>query len=890
MLFLVASLIPLISISIVVHQYTSSYLMTQAEKRLNKEVAILNALLFERIQFMQRLISDGTLSKFTAETRSAYILSTEDASNRGQSVNLKSPIQMSLENDSAGRLYFMAYDPVAEKSLLHEVNKEYLFDGFPILSKEFDYCLLGNTKSLWCSSSSAPQHKVLWHQLDTNKHSQGHLTLSTHSASSELQFVARPLFLGSDIIMDNWVVFASVPAQKVLEPITLFKILFIFVFVMTLLTIGLIGYQQIKFLLAPLNTLIAGTYRLSQKNFSEPVSINSQDEFQELGNAFNKMSLRLENSFDIMNILSEIDRLILQTNNLGTISSLAWARTQRVVRADLLIIATRNDSNANDITLLTGNDETTKPQKLKVSLSSADNALTHTLSHSSKISVETLIQHDGELAKQLCNFGCNNLSITPILLEGELRGFIAVGFNLESSQKNENIIEGLADRLAVSMSNISKQNKLFELGYFDYLTKLPNRKLLRDKLSQAISDASRADQSIAVVFVDLDNFKQVNDSLGHVVGDQLLVAVSEKLSTHLSDSDLVAREGGDEFICVFSGIHDRAALTLKLEALQNIFEKPIQLGGHRIFISISLGVAIYPEHGTHIDKLLMNADTALYKSKALRKASYLLYDESMNADALKRLELESSLWNSITNNELCFYYQPLINTVESKIGFEALLRWRHPEKGFISPEKFIPIAEETGFMMHINQWMFEKIFTQVRKWLDKSLNLDKISINISASQLALPDFVDSLVSKIDKFRIPFQTIELEITESVFLDNQQQASRRLKQLKAAGISIALDDFGTGYSSLSYLQMLPFDRLKIDRSFVSNIEADKAPPELISTIIQMAQNLDLQITAEGVEQDFQFSLLKRLGCQILQGFYISKPLPYEDCVQFIQSYKF
>ncbi len=416
-------------------------------------------------------------------------------------------------------------------------------------------------------------------------------------------------------------------------------------------------------------------------------------------------------------------------------------------------------------------------------------------------------------------------------------------------------------------------------AYHDLLTKLPNRALLRDRLSIAINQAKRDDEKLAVMFLDLDRFKNINDSLGHMIGDELLQQVSSRLKNCIRQADTLARFGGDEFTLLLpklkNGRNDASKLA---EKITNTLKKPFNIDGHELYVSVSIGIALYPQDGTHMDNLIKHADVAMYHVKGQGKNGYQFYSNEMNIPYIENLTLDTGIHRALDNDEFNLVYQPQVNLRSGEIvGIEALLRWEHPEHGTVSPCEFIPFAEESGLIVDIGYWVLKSACAELSRWRIAGLPEIRMSINVSARQLVEKDIVQNIISIIESYDVPGHCLEIEITENAIMEDMESVIRKLQELSDYGLTIAIDDFGTGYSSLSYLHKLPIHTLKIDRTFLKECHIKKCDNTIINTIVAMAKALDLNVIAEGVESQRQLEYLREIDCDEAQGFLFGKPLP-------------
>lgn len=439
------------------------------------------------------------------------------------------------------------------------------------------------------------------------------------------------------------------------------------------------------------------------------------------------------------------------------------------------------------------------------------------------------------------------------------------------------------EAVQVIIRDISKRKKAEEqvqlLAYYDSLTGLANRNLLYEHLNEAVTRNEKTGRTFAVMFLDLDRFKMINDTYGHSFGDLLLQKVSKRLTNSVGEEGKIFRYGGDEFIIVLE-TDKRSKVSETAEKIIYMLASPFEIKDRQMFISTSIGISVYPKDGENVEALIQNSDIAMYNAKENGKNNLQYYTSSLNLSHRWRMELEIGLRNAITNNELSLYYQPQLDLVTNQvIGLEALIRWKHPEYGFISPAEFIPLAEETGLIFSIGKWVLKTACTQCKRWIDLGLPIYSVSVNVSPLQFREKNFVASVNQILEEFDLPARYLELEITESV-TSNVDQALSIMKEIKELGVNFAIDDFGTGYSSLNYLRHFPIHKLKIDKSFIDEINQHKDGEEIVKTIIELGNRLRFQVIAEGVENEQQMNFLKENNCYLAQGYYFSKPLPDKE----------
>ena len=440
----------------------------------------------------------------------------------------------------------------------------------------------------------------------------------------------------------------------------------------------------------------------------------------------------------------------------------------------------------------------------------------------------------------------------------------------------------------LALEEVEKQkNILHHQAHHDALTGLPNKILFMDRLEQAIKKAKRSFNKIAVLFIDLDNFKKINDSMGHDTGDEVLVQVATRLQNCIRKSDTLARLGGDEFIIIIDEIKDKDLAIHLAQKLVLAMSEPLHVKGQDTYITNSVGVSIFPEDGYDANTLLKNADAAMYKAKDDGKNSYQFYKEEMTEKAFERLLMENSLRQALENEEFVVHYQPQIDTkTEELVGMEALVRWNHPSMGLVPPSKFIPLAEETGLIVQLDRWVMKTAMNQISKWNSQNAENKFVSLNLSMKQLDQKDFLEFVKKSLHETKCLPSFLELEITESQIMKDAKKCIHILEKVKELGILISIDDFGTGYSSLSYLKKFPISKIKIDQSFVRDLPTDEDDVALVKAIISIAKNLNLSTIAEGVETNEQREFMLKHGCDKIQGYFYSKPIPADEMEKLLE----
>ena len=436
----------------------------------------------------------------------------------------------------------------------------------------------------------------------------------------------------------------------------------------------------------------------------------------------------------------------------------------------------------------------------------------------------------------------------------------------------------LQARTSMLASSLAEANReLAQLALHDNLTRLPNRILLEDRLDQAINKATRENSHFALMFMDLDGFKAVNDAFGHHIGDSLLVAVTERMTSNMTGHYTLARLGGDEFVLLteMEDPNDAAAIA---DALVKLIEKPFVISRYELMVSLSIGIAVYPGDGIDERELMFNADAAMYHTKNNGRNGYNFFQPSMNTIAQSQLQLVNDLWLALERDELRLFYQPKYTAPSGPIvGFEALLRWQHPQRGLLSPDVFLPLAEKSGLIIHVGNWVIHEACRQLRSWHLQGHENWSVAVNLSALQFEQNSLVETVVTALEQHHIPPHLLTLEVTETTAMRDPDESVRILTALTDLGVRASIDDFGTGYSSLLYLKRLPASELKIDRAFVNELRENSGDATIVSAIVALAQSLNLKVVAEGVETTEQQTFLTNLGCNSLQGYLLGKPIP-------------
>jgi diguanylate cyclase (GGDEF)-like protein len=671
------------------------------------------------------------------------------------------------------------------------------------------------------------------------------------------------LFLAPRYGAGGWLVRTEQPVSVALKALTSFERTLPIV---TLIGIGiafLLSIVQLRRSHRPLALLTEAVEHMGRRGARRHVAIDSKDEYGNLAQAFNRMTGSLARQFELFRTLAQIDRMILEDPSADILVEKILPALPSLLRAPAVAVAvTARDDGP--ITIWWSSSGATAVTKLETGAFTLD-ALTGSVDIHNPALAEL-----GTLGKPRLLHGL------PIEVEGTLRGALLLA-DPESRGSSTRQARAFARRFAVALGSQRRRAALLKQAYYDDLTGLPNRQLFKDRLEREISHARRTQTQIALIYIDLDRFKNVNDSMGHSAGDALLRGVSKQLVSQLRESDTLARLGGDEFVVIAPGPQEQPAHVLA-ERLQAALREPIVVQGASCFAQASIGLAVYPQDGTDVESLLRHADIAMYRSKVAGPGGITYFEEAMNLDAQRRLLVEQRLRVALRNGDLGVEFQAKVNLNDGSLGgFEALARWNDPQLGVVSPVEFIAVAEDCGLINELGAWVLNEACSTYRTLREQGVDLGQVSVNVSMRQLRDDRLVNEVRAALLRHAMSAEALEIEVTESTLAGNQREVSTLLEALRGMGVRIAIDDFGTGYSSMSVLSELPTDALKIDRSFVTASASHGTSRSVVEAIITIAHLLGKSTVAEGVETSDQVRILRELGCDFAQGYFFAKPAP-------------
>jgi diguanylate cyclase (GGDEF)-like protein len=923
MLFIICALFPIITLSTVSYTLVVKQLNTQTQERLHQASKETAYAIFERLLFLEAQMKE-VASKVTAgadpspeelnQVLTSYFKSMMIITDTGKRVVLFGSIQNPPEPSLQER------DHLNAGKTLVSIRKEGGLPLFLFMSRRVDPHHLGkghlvaeiNPTFLWGTSeeetgqptvevflsdqskmvpiSSLPGKAVLPERM---------ASLLSQSFSGQFEwfyegneYIASywSVFLKSNFFTPKWTVVVSESKTDVLAPLIHFKKTFFLVFLMSLWVVLLLGITQIRRDLGPIEKLQEATRRIADRKFDVPVTINSGDEFEELAASFNAMSGQLGKQFRALAGAANIDRAILSTLDTKQIVEAVLTGMKEIISCDWVMVTLLESKTLNATrTYIRSSDSVTGELETAVRILPEEATR---LRLSSVNIVNATDPHLPSYLAPLVQRGMRSFLILPVFLKETLTAIITLGHSTRQNYNPDDLlhISQLVDQVAVALSNARMVEQIHVLAYYDGLTGLPNRVMFKEQLNRLLEFAKRRNQLVAVLFFDLDNFKQINDTLGHDLGDKLLQEVTKRFIQWIRPSDypsranvedtIVSRLGGDEFTLYLADISQVQDAAKVAQRILDLLSKPFLLDNHEVFITASVGITVFPSDGADGDTLLKNADTAMYHAKDQGRNNYQFFTQSMNEAVTKRLNLENDLRKALERQELVLYYQPQLNLRTGKIlGMEALIRWLHPDKGLILPADFIPLSEETGLIVPVGQWVLHTACAQNKALQAAGFPPMSVSANLSGRQILDPQLPEMVARILKDTGLDPKYLEVELTESILMKNRKTVLNTLHELREMGIQISLDDFGTGYSSLSYLNRFPVNTLKIDKSFVDNTPTNTDNVALIRAIIAMSHSLKLKVLAEGVEAERQLVFLREEGCDEAQGNLFSPAVPFE-----------
>ena len=681
---------------------------------------------------------------------------------------------------------------------------------------------------------------------------------------------------------------ATQPESYALRSSADFRRIFPPAIALVIILVGALSLTLIGESLVPLQRLTMVARQFAAGHLESRVRVRTKDEFATLGDAFNNMASRLGRQIGTMKAMSQIDRLILSGAEFEEVSETLIGNLIDLTGFDAAAVIARDADAPNLAKMISWCEDEYTHERIAL-----PQELGNDWCQPRQVSIAEVDAESAPYKARFLSFGLKFVVVIPVVLNKELKGILLLGSNSNTELQGSRlrISIDLAGRLAVALASAEREEALYRQAHFDELTGLPNRQLLKDRLEQHLMQARREEHSGAMLFIDLDRFKEINDVFGHSVGDIVLAQAAERILSEVRETDTVARLGGDEFVIVMPNLIGdnviRATATRMLARLGEAFS----VRGTEHFLGASIGIVLFPDDGGSVETLLKNADSAMYRAKEAGRSRFEFFSKKLNAESRRKIELERDLRVAVDGSQLDVHYQPQFDLSNGIIcGAEALLRWKHGTLGNVSPTEFVQLAEDSGLIVDLGRWVIERTCADLRSILDKGLHPGSMSINVSARQLREATFAGDVLDALRRTDIHPGYLQLEITETTVAQNRDTAIKILNHLREEGVQVAIDDFGTGYSSLSYLQQLPFDRIKIDKSFVELIGSSENSENICRTIIKMAHELGKESIAEGVETREQADFLIKNGCDSVQGYFYSHPLPKDEFLGFVEKQDF
>ncbi len=910
-LFMISSLIPVLILAVLSIYHVRSISTEQIASRLKQDAKYYGLSLYDRLQIIDEellfhasmLDTRGTFPVATArnsehlsdwylhqngdiQTKAGGDVSAVPVFDGGAMAHLKkgqsvlSVINQQSENPTLFMSRIVNLEEKDPRILTAKILNSYFWGGQERFSDDISACVLNASYNyIHCSSSDdypAGNSLLLQDRLTAD-------SVEDFINSKDMLMGRWVLFLQPNYYTKKWNILLFQNREIAFTPLKQFSGIYVIVIILVILIVALFTIYLIRRNTVPLEALMKGIREISQNKFNEKVAVDSHDEYREVADAFNSMSARIGNQINRLKTQAHVDQLILSRPSVENIVDISNDGIRRLLSCDWQGLALQEDAHSG-VFHLTGVKNTDSEENASRYLA-FDRDLIELALQGESILLTASRDHACRQFRQLNIPDYNYFLLLPVVNVDTLFGLFILGYKAKPPQ--DDIEHGMefSNRIAVAFANAAWEEKLYNQARYDLLTALPNRASLEERLEQEISHVSRVGGCVAVLFLDLDRFKNINDSLGHEFGDAVLKEMSSRFRHGLREEDTVARLGGDEFVIMLRSLKnsDMAVTTASTvaEKIIRIIAMPVLLDEHEIRMTTSIGISIYPTDAHDINTLLRNADSAMYHAKDMGRGNFQFYSEELNAAANSRLEMETKLHRAIEQDEFELYYQPKIDArTQTVISCEALIRWRDENGSAIAPAQFISVAEDIGLTTVIGEWALKVACKQAREWMLP------ISVNISAKHFHHGNLIDHVRAALDEASLDPKYLEIEITETTTMQNLEKTVAVLTALKEVGVKISIDDFGTGYSSLNYLKHFPVDTLKIDRIFIKNILLFEKDLAIVKSTVGLAHNLGLSVVAEGVELEEQRNTLEELGCDELQGFLYSQALPAGEFLQFLR----
>jgi diguanylate cyclase (GGDEF)-like protein len=851
-LFCLCAIVPIVISALVADRVVRTKLRQEAASELESTSKSYGLLVFERLrqtdEALTELATQGAAQRLSRDDIYAFksshfrVVEVRDAAAAATAGERE--VSLSLQGKEV-RLTVSARSGTHGVRITAALQDSYLWNADAVYRDEMRLCVYGpNAELLQCVGEIAAAQ-----------------TQAARELSGEWS-----LFLAPRYGAPAWRVRTEQPASIALSALDSFERTLPLVTLIAIAVALLFSIVQIRRSHRPLALLTHAVERMGRRGLHRLVKIDTDDEYEDLGQAFNRMASGLARQFELFRTLARIDRMILDDPSTEVLVAKILPTLPQLLHAPLVAVAVA-ERDTNKVALWWSATTGATVSRLP-----GDELKLEQLVGKGDFQAPALAELSRHVVRQV-RYGL------PIEVDGKLRGALLMG-DPDSRGSSTRHARAFARRFAVALGSEERRESLLRQAYYDDLTGLPNRQLLKDRLERELAHARRTHAQVVVIYIDLDRFKNVNDSLGHSAGDELLLAVSRRLASQVRESDTLARLGGDEFVLIAPGPNEHPAHVLA-ERLQAALREPISIQDSTCFVQASIGLAVYPQDGADPEALLRSADIAMYRAKAAGRGGVTYFEEAMNRDAQRRLLIEQRLRVALRDQTLSLAYQPKVSLTDGSLaGVEALARWTDPQLGVVSPGEFIAVAEECGLIDALGTWVLHEACASYQRLRGQGLELGHVSVNVSMRQLRDASFVAEVRKALQCSGMRAQALEIEVTESTLADNPREVSALLDAIRQMGVRISIDDFGTGYSSMSALGALPTDALKIDRSFVVECASRSTSRSVVEAIVSIAHVLGKVTVAEGVETPEQVRTLRELGCDFAQGYLFSKPVARDE----------